>query len=379
MSQLIAPAWTAGAADSDEPRGTVRVVSIPAGHPYVRSVSASSEVEVLGDPRPEGAPAGQWWPPVALDPHWIDAHAADADILHIHFGTESFTPERLQATIDAAHDAGWPVVFTVHDLVHPQLVDQDGYQRQLDVLVPGADALLTLTPGAAVEIARRWDRRAEVVAHPALLDTPPRAPRRARGDKAFRVGMHLKDLRSNIAAEQMVGALDAALDRLAAGGLDAVGEVRMHRRVRDTRVRDRVRELCRRSDRITLVEHDRLGDDDLAAALAALDACVLPYGYGTHSGWLELCWDLGVPVAAPSTGYYADQHAHPSVASFTAGAGGEALATTLGQLADSPGSTRAGTRARAEQLRQRHEQRVVDDLAVATAHAELYRRLLEKN
>ncbi|WP_229733015.1 hypothetical protein [Conyzicola nivalis] len=342
-------------------------------------MSASSEVEVLGDPRPEGAPAGQWWPPVALDPHWIDAHAADADILHIHFGTESFTPERLQATIDAAHDAGWPVVFTVHDLVHPQLVDQDGYQRQLDVLVPGADALLTLTPGAAVEIARRWDRRAEVVAHPALLDTPPRAPRRARGDKAFRVGMHLKDLRSNIAAEQMVGALDAALDRLAAGGLDAVGEVRMHRRVRDTRVRDRVRELCRRSDRITLVEHDRLGDDDLAAALAALDACVLPYGYGTHSGWLELCWDLGVPVAAPSTGYYADQHAHPSVASFTAGAGGEALATTLGQLADSPGSTRAGTRARAEQLRQRHEQRVVDDLAVATAHAELYRRLLEKN
>jgi glycosyltransferase involved in cell wall biosynthesis len=379
VSQLIAPAWTAGAAGSDEPRATVRVVSIPAGHPYVRSISASSDIQVLGDPLPEGAPAGQWWPPVALDPRWIEAHAADADVLHIHFGTESFTPEYLRATIDAAHDARWPVVFTVHDLVHPQLVDQSGYQRQLDVLVPGADALLTLTPAAAAEIARRWGRHAEVVAHPALLETPPRAVKRARGDKAFRVGMHLKDLRSNVAAEPMVRALDAALDRLARQGLDAVGEVRMHRRVRDSRVRDRLRELCRRSDRITLVEHDRLADDDLAGVLAALDACVLPYGYGTHSGWLELCWDLGVPVAAPSTGYYADQHARPAVASFAAESDGASLASTLRELAEAPGSTRAGTTARARLLAERREQRAAGDRAVAAAHAELYRRLLANN
>ncbi|WP_411700837.1 glycosyltransferase [Conyzicola sp.] len=379
MSQLIAPEWTAGADGPREPSATVRVVSIPAGHPYVRSVSASSEIDVLDDPRPDGAPLGQWWPPVALDPRWIDDHAADAHILHIHFGTESFSPERLQATLDAAHDANWPVVFTVHDLVHPQLVDQSVYERQLDVLVPSADALLTLTPGAAAEIARRWGRRAQVVAHPALLTTPPRAVERARGDETLRVGMHLKDLRSNIAAEQMVVALVAALDSLAADGLDAVGEIRMHRRVRDPRVRDRVREICRGSARIALVEHDRLGDDDLAEALAALDACVLPYGYGTHSGWLELCWDLGVPVAAPATGYYADQHPFPSVASFTPDPGGEALAVSLRQLAEAPGSTLAGTTARFEQLARRRGLRAVDDLAVATTHADLYRRLLATN
>ena len=378
VSRITAPAGVTGAPLSEQFQPTVRVVSIPAAHPYVRSVTSSSQIDLLDDPQAEGAPAGQWWPPVALNARWISDHASQADILHIHFGTESFTPEQLRATLDAAHDANWPVVFTVHDLVHPQLAVQDAYERQLDVLIPGVDALLTLTSAAAAEIARRWNRSARVVGHPALLTTRPRAVIAPQGQQ-YRVGMFLKDLRPNIAAETMVVAFDAALDRLAGEGLDVVGEVRMHRRVRDTRVRDRVRDLCRRSRRITLVEHDRLDDADLADTLALLDACVLPYGYGTHSGWLELCWDLGVAVAVPSTGYYADQHAHPSIATFSADPRGEVLAATLRRLADSPHTTRVGTGRRAEQMAQRRDQRAVDDLAVATAHVELYRRLLAKN
>ena len=34
---------------------------------------------------------------------------------------------------------------------------------------------------------------------------------------------------------------------------------------------------------------------------------VLPYRFGTHSGWLEACRDLGTTVVAPDCGYYADQ------------------------------------------------------------------------
>jgi beta-1,4-mannosyltransferase len=34
---------------------------------------------------------------------------------------------------------------------------------------------------------------------------------------------------------------------------------------------------------------------------------VLPYRFGTHSGWLEACADLGTAVVAPSCGLYADQ------------------------------------------------------------------------
>ena len=38
-----------------------------------------------------------------------------------------------------------------------------------------------------------------------------------------------------------------------------------------------------------------------------MHACVLPYRFGTHSGWIELCRDLGVHVLAPDCGHYADQ------------------------------------------------------------------------
>jgi len=360
------------------PPSLVRLVSVPAAHPYVRSVTASPQVVVHDDPRPPGAPDGQWWPPVALDPGWIRDNSATADILHIHFGTESFTPERLGATLDAARDVGWPVVFTVHDLVHPQLREQGVYQRQLDVLVPRADALLTLTAGAAEEIERRWGRRALVVPHPSLLASPPRRPVLAwpARSRVLRIGMHLKDLRSNVAAEEMVAALVAALDRLADDGIDASAEVRMHRGVRDPEARERVRERCASSGRVTLVEHDRLDDSELAASLATLDACVLPYGYGTHSGWLELCWDLGVPLAVPDVGYYAQQHVDDSVAAFAPDPAGVSLASALRSVLESPGSTRAGSADRDRETGRRRARRVEDDLAAATAHHGLYRRLL---
>ena len=47
---------------------------------------------------------------------------------------------------------------------------------------------------------------------------------------------------------------------------------------------------------------DRLWDH-----LRGLDLSVLPYRFGTHSGWLEACHDLGTAVLAPDCGYYAEQ------------------------------------------------------------------------
>ena len=46
--------------------------------------------------------------------------------------------------------------------------------------------------------------------------------------------------------------------------------------------------------------HDFFTDDDLWDYLASLDVSVLPYRFGTHSGWLEACYDLGTTVLAPT-------------------------------------------------------------------------------
>jgi hypothetical protein len=359
----------------------IRVVSIPAQHPYITSVTAASGITVLPDPRPLGAPVGVWWPPVALDPEWIRAHASTADLLHIHFGTESFTADHLAACLEAAREVGWPVVFTVHDLEHPQLNDQAGYRAQLDVLIPGADALLTLTEGAATEIHRRWGRTALVVPHPAVVPDAvvPEAmvPTEFTVSPVIRVGMHLKDLRSNIDAVAMATALCGAIGRLAADGLDVAAELRLHRTVRDNGARETIRDLAGRSERVTLVEHERLDDAELYRMLGGLDVCVLPYRHGTHSGWLEMCWDLGTAVVAPRVGFYAEQHPDGTVVPFEPDELGTALAEALRAAVDSPLSTRPGSTGRVREVSRRRGLRESELEALNRAHLALYRELVD--
>lgn len=378
MQQFAAAPVHSDALDGDQPELTV--VSVPSSHPYVRSVTAAVGIRAALD---DGNDHGAWLPSVALDPAWIVHHATDADLLHIHFGTESFSAQHLASCIAAAHRVGWPVVFTMHDLDHPQLSDQSDYLHQLDVLVPGADAVLTLTRGAAAEVQRRWSRPAVVVAHPSVLPATETLPQVFPADEV-RIGMHLKDIRPNVDAASMTVALAGALGHLERAGVSAVAEVRMHRDVRDAAARDAVRSIAANSDRMVLIEHERLDDRQLANSLARLDVCVLPYRHGTHSGWLELCWDLGVGVVAPAVGYYAEQHS--SVAVFSADGPsaddpfaddvGMSLAQAVTAVLASPDGTRAGTAARAEEFDRRRAARALTDELAATAHAELYRTLL---
>ena len=99
----------------------IRVASIPAAHPYVRAITDTRRVRVLPDPAVPGAPADVWWPPVALTSQWLASHGADFDVLHVHFGLESFSPGELREALETAHRVGRPIVYTVHDLENPQL------------------------------------------------------------------------------------------------------------------------------------------------------------------------------------------------------------------------------------------------------------------
>jgi hypothetical protein len=351
----------------------LRVVSVPAGHPYVARALAAPGLAVLPDPRPAGAPAGRWWPPVVLDDGWIDRHSGDADLLHLHFGLESFTPEQLVAAVDSAHRAGWPVVQTVHDLVNPQLDDQAPHRRALDALVPIVDAVVTLTPGAAREIESRWHRPAVVLPHPRLLADGVEPMTGLSRDVPV-VGVHLKDLRPNVDGVGTVRLLLAALGLLAARGITLTAEVHLHREVRDAAQRDAVRALCRDRDDVVLLEHDRYDDMALARSLSHLDICLLPYRYGTHSGWLELCWDLGVATAAPRIGFLAEQHDDPTVATFERNDDGSGLASSLARLLET--SPPAGTDARRRLSASRLDQRRVQDQQTADAHEALYRSLV---
>lgn len=354
----------------------IRVASIPAAHPYVRAITDSGRVHVLADPPVPGAPDGQWWPPVALTTPWLVAHAADFDVLHVHFGLESFSVDQLRDAVDAAKRLGRPVVYTVHDIDNPQLVDQRPYRALLDVLIPSADLLITLTADTAAEIDRTWGRRAVVLPHPTLLEREVAAP--AGGDEVVRVGIHLRDLRPNIAAEQAVrAAADAATllerdDLIGQEEATVEVDVLMNERVRSEETAAGVVDASDAHDAVHVRRVPHLSDAEVERWLSGLDLFVLPYHHGTHSGWVELCYDLGVRVAGTDVGHIAAQHP----AEFTSIDLQDAR--TLAEAVQQIATTRGDATPRVELLAQRRRERLAEREAVRHAHVALYEAALMK-
>lgn len=335
----------------------MRVLPVPADHGYV---------DHLLDDRVPGVelvrPADGGHPSPALDAGWIAASAGDFDVLHVHFGFEGRTPDQLRALVAAVRSAGRRLVLTVHDLENPHFREQYGYARLLDVLVPAADAVVTLTPGAAAEVQRRWGRPAEVVPHPHVAPLEEiGAPRPARATPV--VGLHLKSLRANLVARPVLRALVEAVGRLPR----AVLRVDVHTEALDRAFPrydgELVRELraAAAAGTVDLRAHDRFDDAGLIAYLRGLDVSVLGYGHGTHSGWLELCHDLGVPVVAGRVGFLHQQQPFVETDLHDPAALAQALTRAMAPPAGTA-ATRAG--------------RVAQRFDVATAHRDLYGRVL---
>ncbi|WP_411104699.1 glycosyltransferase family 1 protein [Streptomyces sp. cmx-4-9] len=349
----------------------IRVASVPAGHVYVRHCSAPTPdgVRRLADPRPDGSPSTsqRWWPPVMLDPAWVRVHHEQFDLFHLHFGFDAQSPDQLTALVQELRRHGKPLVYTVHDLRNPHQADPKPHDAALDVLVPAADQLITLTPGAAQAIRSRWNRVATVLPHPHVVELPRLArPRPAR--ERFRIGVHAKSLRPNMAVLPVVRVLADTAAELP----DAELLVNIHREVADPAAPayapELLRELGALADHglLALRIHDYFDDDQLWDYLASLDLSVLPYRFGTHSGWLEACHDLGTAVAAPDCGFYAEQHPCPTYGhSQRGGLDEESLREAVRTAYEERPAPRATTKERA---RERDR--------IAAAHQALYAQAL---
>lgn len=291
----------------------VVVASVPASHVYVRHIASEQGDGVVRLPDPEPTDPQRsaqqvWWPPVMLQPSWVENH--DFDVFHIQFGFDAWTPEELRALVASLRRTGRPLVHTVHDLRNPHHRDRRQHDAQLDVLIPAADAVITLTDGAAKEIADRWRRDARVLPHPHVVPFERmRRPRDRASDGSFRVGLHVKSLRASMNPSRLLSDLVHAVRGIPGGVLQVNG----HRDVltsdglrRDALLAQRLEDLAASGD-VDLRIHDFMSDEALWDYLTSVDVSVLPYSFGTHSGWLEACRDLGTAVVAPSCGYYADQ------------------------------------------------------------------------
>jgi hypothetical protein len=353
------------------------VQMVPSDHPYCRHVLPPDRPPlycILPDPPVPGAPAGQWWPPRALDADWLGGNVPD--VLHVHFGFDSYTPEQLQQVVDVLRAAGSALVVTVHDLHNPHFADRSRHLAQLDVLIPASDEVLTLTDQAAAEILARWDRVATVVPHPHIVPldripagaarpaSPPSGPGAQAADREVVIGLHAKDLRANVDPFSALPGVAEAVRRLRDRGVAARVRVDVREAPQDMTALDRLRVECAAYG-FDLWEHGRLVDDDLYADLRSLDVTVLPYAFGTHSGWLEMCRDLGVPVAVPDLGCFAGQATSPTVETFAPG-DAAALPTAILALLDRRDAIQPADPA----------VRCAEREAVAAEHERLYTRAL---
>lgn len=280
----------AAAAPDPTPAAGPRIVTVPARHPYVATVRPDPARPVAVD-RVHG-----WEPDPYLDAASVPGWAADADLVHLHFGFDHLDRAAVDRWADALAAAGIPLVFTAHDLRNPHHTDPAAHTDVLAALLDRAAAVLTLTPGAATEIADRWGRSAQVLPHPTLVD-PART-----ADVATEPGLvvvHLKSLRRNLI--DPVALVAAAAAGASAGG----GRLRVD--VHPDVVDDPRLAGLRPGPGLEVAVHPRYDDLDLERYLRRAHVTVLPHRWGTHSGWLELARDLGTAVVAPSCGHYRDQ------------------------------------------------------------------------
>jgi hypothetical protein len=294
---------------------TITVASVPAGHVYVRHLAApdgrDGVTRLLDVPPVDGATVpGGWWPPVMLDAGWIAAHADELDVFHVHFGFDAKTPDELLAVVRALRECDIPLVFTLHDLRNPHHTDTALHDAQLDVLVSHAAEIITLTPGAGAEIRRRWGRTVEILPHPHVVELARIGFPRPAGGGPFVVGLHAKSLRANMdvvaVAESLAGTVaELPGARLRVDVHDEIFEPAAHWYAPE--VGAQLRALAKYNGHIELREHPYFSDAQLWRYFLELDVSVLPYRFGTHSGWLEACHDLGTTVIAPTCGFYAQQ------------------------------------------------------------------------
>lgn len=330
----------------------MRVASVPRRHAYTRHIGWPGDgVERIA------TPDATYRASDLVDAGWVRAHADDFDCMHTHFGFGDVGLAAMQEWLAALAEAGRPLVHTVHDLENPHQPDQGHHRRQLDLLVPAADALITLTGCAADRVEQTWGRRPTVLAHPHIVSLDRIGAPRTRPTPLV-VGMHLKDLRAAVHGPELWEAVAAAV------GADERFRLRIDvypaaverspgaRRALDRLVDEHAVELRLRP----------YGpDDDFEDYIAGIDVALLPYRWGTHSGWAEACLDVGTQVVAPASTCVPDQHPGIHAVDLDAPGRRDALAEVLDRCwarrADQPMT-------REWRVRQRQD--------LATAHARIY-------
>ena len=311
-----------------EGRDIITVATLPGRGLYVRHLGHPEGVD--GVHRPTVPPPGAApRPPAQFERGWLAAHLDEVDVVHVHGVSPRLSAAEVGQAVDAVRAAGVPLVLTAYHLSDPTGVDEALFASQLDVLVPAADAVVTLTPTAVDEMRRRWGVEATLLPHPHAVDfVRMRRAREPFRRGSFVVGAHLGGLRMPGDPVAFVSALASAIGDVPDGRL----VVHLHDHLLDPDSSRYSPGVIGEIQRIVAAAggstraHRPMTDPQLWDHLFGLDVSVVPPLHGSHSVWPEACFDLGTQLAAPAGTHAAAQR--PCL-TYPVGAGGAPSADGL--------------------------------------------------
>jgi hypothetical protein len=286
---------------------TIRVLHIPYNTPYVRKLSSpifevvNCKASIDGSTVPEYASLA-----------WLARQAKldFFDLVHIHF-FEAEPLDTIRCALQRCAEHRKAIVFTAHDLCPVFSRHDPGFENKLVETCSYSQAVVTLTPQAAESLNRNWgvtSTKATVIPHGYVLHPEHQLARSARSHAGLVEFTMFGSFRPNRASYLALVDWFYGTARLG---------VRMNLLLRplgpadpqaeSTEARSVLSFIRQREERINAVMLPNPNDDVLASFLAQSDVIVMPYVWGTHSGQLELAFDLGLIPVITNVGFYRSQ------------------------------------------------------------------------
>lgn len=284
----------------------LRVVHMPARTPYVRKIS-SDAYSILN-----GANTGHGVVPAAVTAGWLlDRRPLDwLDVLHLHH-IEFDDFATLQRLLTACADSAVKVVYTAHDLT-PMYCTPDDFTTRMDLIIRCGASWIGLTAASVETLQDQFPELPPVSVIPhGYVVSPDELEGRTRASNLPTAPQYLlygalrpnRDHLSTIANWSLsVTDADAQLNLL----LRALSPADFNRHDVPALLA-----IIKSDPRIKASMRAYPSDAEVVAAGLNADALLLPYLYGSHSGQLELAFDLNLLPVCSSVGYLKNQyHVH---------------------------------------------------------------------
>jgi glycosyltransferase involved in cell wall biosynthesis len=291
------------------PTDIVRVLHLPFRTPYVQKLVAPSIHVVNGSCLPDGEVV-----PDDVTFEWLAGRDSFDffDVLHIHFF--EFSPvEVINAVLEKCVYKKRRVVATIHDL-SPMFNDsKEAFENKLRKICSACAGIIALTEGSAnklIEIVNLQgiEARLSVIPHGFVLDPGHRLWGKGRPCSHTVVYALYGSFRPNrdtytLLLNWVYGLqeFDVQLKILCRplSPCDLESQSLMLNEVFGL--------IESNNSRVRIAMRPFPTDEEVVEFLAECDVLIMPYRWGTHSGQLELAFDLNLIPVIADNGYYAEQ------------------------------------------------------------------------